>query len=39
MNHQPYQVCQLLKLPLAIKTIKALGDHLLVGTEQGHLLM
>ena len=37
--HQPYKVCQLLKLPLDIESIKAYGDHLLVGTKQGHLLM
>ena len=35
----PYKVCQLLKLPLGIESIKAIGDHLLVGTKQGHLLM
>ena len=37
--HQPYKVCQLLKLPLGIESIKAYGEHLLVGTRQGHLLM
>ena len=39
MFHMPYKVCQLLKLPLGIESIKAIGDHLLVGTKQGHLLM
>ncbi len=37
--HTAYKVKQLLKLPLAIESIKAIGDHLLVGTRQGHLLM
>ena len=37
--HQPYKVCQVLKLPLGIESIKAYGEHLLVGTRQGHLLM
>jgi hypothetical protein len=37
--HMAYRVSQLLKLPLAIESLKAIGDHLLVGTKQGHLLM
>lgn len=39
MIHTAYKVSQLLKLPLAIEAIKGIGDHLLVGTKQGHLLM
>jgi hypothetical protein len=37
--HTAYRVSQLLKLPLGIGSLKAIGDHLLVGTKQGHLLM
>ena len=37
--HTAYSVNQLLKLPLHIESVKAFGDHLLVGTRQGHLLM
>ena len=37
--HQPYKVCQLLRLPSTIESITALGDLLLVGTKEGHLLM
>ncbi len=37
--HTAFKVSQLLKLPLAIESIKGLGDHLFVGTKQGHLLM
>ena len=37
--HTAYTLRQLLKLPLHIESIRAFGDHLLVGTRQGHLLM
>ena len=37
--HTAYTLRQLLKLPLHIESIRAFGDHLLVGTKQGHLLM
>ena len=37
--YEPYKVCQLLRLPSTIESITALGDHLLVGTKEGHLLM
>ena len=37
--HTAYKVSQLIKLPLTIVSIKTTGDHLLVGTKQGHLFM
>jgi len=37
--HEAYQATQLLKLPLNIESMCSSGDHLFVGTKEGHLLM
>lgn len=37
--HKAYRATQLLKLALGVESIKATGEHLLIGTKQGHLLM
>lgn len=37
--HEAYTVRSLLKLPLQIESMASWGEHLFVGTKQGHLLM
>lgn len=37
--HTAYNCHQLLKLPLNIESMASAGEHLLVGTKEGHLLM
>jgi len=37
--HDAYSLHGLLKLPLCIESVASHGDHLFIGTKQGHLLM
>ena len=37
--HEAYHLHQVVKLPLRIECIEAFDDNLVVGTQQGHLLM